>query len=624
MEYQINCEVCGELFIPDGRRKKRCSKDHTRDCSVCGKTFKIISNVKSDREFCSKTCASKPRHRINSCVICGKSFHKISKTCSKKCGEALRARTYTTNAKEKTCLLCEKTFTPTSSTQKYCKNEHKLNCKICRKPFIITDPLSKRKYCSSECASLVINGKEANIKRSKTSLKNYGVENPQTTEELKEKIRKSNIDHYGVAHPMMLDEFKNKAVKTNREKYGVDYTLQDPEIRKKIEKTNIERYGVKNPFSSPEIIKKINKTFMERYGHTWANQSDEIKTKRTATNLERYGVPNVMMVAENIEKANRTFSESVNNGKVTHPKISQLNKNFAKMLETLPYVDNVKFEVGFGIFQADLQINDSLLIDINPTVTHNSFKSFGCVINKCNDTCEKHKKISKNYHYNRSVEALNLNKALIQLYDWDSEENIIRMIKAKLDKSFYKISARKLECRKISQAEANIFLAENHIQGKTMGQSHCYGLFKGTELLAVATFGSSRFNKNYDYEFIRYAVKSGIIIHGGSGRLFSQFINDVKPVSVISYVDFNHTTKDTFLKSLGFKEIKHTGPSLVYYNSDGRKYSNNSLLSVGADKLLKTNYGSIENSGLNNHGIMLLEGFLPIYTAGNRVFVWNQ
>ena len=107
-------------------------------------------------------------------------------------------------------------------------------------------------------------------------------------------------------------------------------------------------------------------------------------------------------------------------------------------------------------------------------------------------------------------------------------------------------------------------------------------------------------------------------------RLFKEFLNDANPLSVISYVNFDHTTKVTFLNSLGFEESKHTGPSLVYCNVDGRKYSNTSLLSVGADILLETNYGSAKESGLDNHAIMLLEGFLPVYTSGNRVFIWNN
>jgi hypothetical protein len=85
-------------------------------------------------------------------------------------------------------------------------------------------------------------------------------------------------------------------------------------------------------------------------------------------------------------------------------------------------------------------------------------------------------------------------------------------------------------------------------------------------------------------------------------------------------VDFDHTTaKNIFLQQCGFEELKPTGPSLVWTKGSERIY-NNSLLSLGADRLLGTNYGSPKICGLKNKDIMLIEGWLPVYTSGNRVF----
>ena len=49
-----------------------------------------------------------------------------------------------------------------------------------------------------------------------------------------------------------------------------------------------------------------------------------------------------------------------------------------------------------------------------------------------------------------------------------------------------------------------------------------------------------------------------------------------------------------------------------------------SLLSIGADRILGTSYGSKKESGMDNRDIMLAEGFLEVYTAGNRVYLWNK
>lgn len=628
-EYQAVCEICGDAFIPNGRRKKRCAKTHMKQCENqnCNNEFEITANMKITKAFCSHKCRGEASKVLRICVVCGKEFYKVSKTCSRECETKLAVNTYSKKTDAKECMLCGEEFAPRSPTQKYCSNTHYRDCQMCGKKFSFTDPLSKKKYCSSSCASKIINGKEAQERRRATSLVNFGTEFPQQTEELKNKIKQANLDKYGVEHAMMLDEFQDKVKKNNKKKYGVEHTLQIPEIRERIAKTNLEKYGHENPWGSSIIQDKIKDIFLERYGHEWANQSELVKNKRTLTNMEKYGVPNVMMLSENVIKSQETFSKTVNESGVKHRKVSLLNQKFAeKIKEEVSEVENIEFEATFGRFQADFKINDTLLIDLNPTISHNSLKSFGCVIGGCDENCEKHKLLKKNYHYQRAVEAKKNGISLVQVFEWDDEQSIIKRINAKLRKDVVKISARKMSVQKIDQSVANEFLAEVHIQGRAKGQSDCYGLFDSEDdLIAVATFGKSRFNNNYDYEFIRYAVKDGYIIHGGSGKLFKSFVDDVSPSSVISYVDFSHTTGNTFLSSLGFEEIKETGPSLVYHRiRDNKKFSNTSVVSQGADRLLGTEYGTQKESGLSNSEIMILEGFLPVYTAGNRVFVWEK
>lgn len=629
-EYQAVCEICGDAFIPNGRRKKRCAKTHMKQCENqnCNNEFEITANMKITKAFCSHKCRGEASKVSRICVVCGKEFYKVSKTCSRECETKLAVNTYSKKTDAKECMLCGEEFAPRSPTQKYCSNAHYRDCQMCGKKFSFTDPLSKKKYCSSSCASKIINGKEAQERRRATSLVNFGTEFPQQTEELKNKIKQANLDKYGVEHAMMLDEFQDKVKKNNKKKYGVEHILQIPEIRERIAKTNLEKYGHENPWGSSIIQDKINQTFLNNYGYEWANQSDVVKDRRSVSNLEKYGVENVMMLPETVMKAQETFSNSVNNGKVKHRKISQLNQKFATMLkENVNTIDGIKFEIGFGSFQADFGINDkAVLIDLNPTISHNTFKSFSCVIGGCSAECDKHKAIRRDYHYKRALEAKKNNISLMQFFEWDNDDKIIKMLNAKLDKNFVKLSARKLTVEKIPQSDANIFLQKFHIQGRAKGQSDCYGLFDSEgNLIAVATFGKSRFNNNYDYEFIRYAVKDGYIIHGGSGKLFKSFVDHVSPSSVISYVDFSHTTGNTFLSSLGFEEIQETGPSLIYHRiKDNKRIANTSLLSIGVDNLLGTEYGTQKESGLSNSEIMILEGFLPVYTAGNRVFVWEK
>ena len=224
--------------------------------------------------------------------------------------------------------------------------------------------------------------------------------------------------------------------------------------------------------------------------------------------------------------------------------------------------------------------------------------------------------------YLRARAATKAGIRLKQIYPWDSAETIDRLLSFESANIERKLSARKLEVREISKKSEREFLDANHVQGFVRGSKWARGLFMGDELLAVATFGPSRFRKGYEYEFLRYAVKKGVIIRGGAPRLMKRFVSDVNPKSVLSYVDYAHTTGDTFLPSCGFVELKPSGGTIMWLHKDGRYFTQSSIHRLGADRLLGTSYGPREVCGLNNEGIMKAEGFAAYRTAGNRVFEW--
>lgn len=230
---------------------------------------------------------------------------------------------------------------------------------------------------------------------------------------------------------------------------------------------------------------------------------------------------------------------------------------------------------------------------------------------------------SEDNPYLRARAATKAGLRLKQIYPWDSTEVIDHLLGFERATIKRKLSARKLEVREVAKKPEREFLDANHVQGFVRGSKWAKGLFDGDELLAVATFGPSRFRKGYEYEFLRYAVKRGVIIRGGAPRLMKRFVSDVNPKSVLSYVDYAHTTGDTFLPSCGFIELKPSGGTVMWVHKDGRYFTQSSIQRLGADRLLGTSYGPREVCGLNNEGIMKAEGFAAYRTAGNRVFEWR-
>lgn len=571
---EASCEVCGDAFTPDGRRKARCAKEHWFSCASCGDSFLLKSTMKATKRFCSVKCAQVPNKVKRICVVCGESNERRAKTCSTKC--ATKLRNEIVSAQEKICEWCGVSFSALS-TKKYCDGPHYSSCDVCESRFQV-NPYSPRRTCSALCNGKLVNTPESNEKRKETSRKNW----------------------------------------------GTDFPFQAETVKAKIAASNVKRYGAKSPLASQELRAKGRETSLRNWGTEWHVQSPEGQAARIRTNLERYGVPNTFMVPEFIEKSRQIIDERISAGEIKPRKISKLNQRLAEMLES-ELNQIVTFEERFGKFNADLFVGDKVLVDLHPTVSHNSLKAFPCVIRGCDDGCREHQATSTVYHLNRAKAALEADRTLVQWYGWESDEALVAYLKRKFE-PVRKFSARKLELVKLKSKQANDFLAEHHIQGRGRGQSYFYGLQKDGELLAVATFGKSRFGSKVEWEFNRYAVKAGVVIHGAAGRLFDAFKEEAKPTSVVSYLDFNHTTRQqTFLHSIRFEETGFTGPALMWHRmKDNALVNNVSLLAQGADRLLGTNYGPKEECGLDNRDIMLVEGFLPVYTAGNRVFVWGN
>lgn len=611
MTKEKNCAYCGDLFQPARTSSKYCNNPHYATCH-CGETF-IVKNLSRPAKTCSSSCASKMSH--------------------------------TEESKKKRIR---------NNIEKYGVEHHFQDERI--KKAIIEKVEGTAGRFGTTASIKAIRDKYGvdNVsqleaikeKKKATTLKNYNVENPAQSEIIKKKIRETNMIKYGSPHPMQNRRIREKAFNTIRELYGVDYITQDPNIIERIRATSIERYGVDYPskssssiiktrdtnlerygvestFSYPLIKEKIAKTNLDRYEAENPFASEIIKERIKKTMIERYGVENASQHPPLTIKARKTFEKRVNSGTI-NGRVSKINRGIAKMIEETWGLETV-LEKSIENYSIDLYVPEKeLFIEINPIITHNSLTPFACVLNSCEKDCNKHKTVSRDYHYKKALFARDNNLKLIQVYEWDLG-NLKSLLSPRLEEGYQKHSARKLSLQKVDSRTVNKFFNDNHLQGTVRGQDYCYGLFKDEELLAVASFGASRYNKSYDYEFLRYAVKKGHIIHGGANKLFKSFLEELIPSSVISYVDFDHSTGPSFLAGLGFKEEKPTGPVKKWYNPTSHKtLSSNSLYKVGADRLLGTNYGNRKESGLDNEEILIIEGFLPTYTSGSRVFIWEE
>lgn len=373
--------------------------------------------------------------------------------------------------------------------------------------------------------------------------------------------------------------------RTILQKYGVEYAIQNKEIKGKKDQTNLKKYGTTAPSSTPEVIAKIRKTKIEKYGTYNTSSLDSIKEKMKKTCLERYGVEYSCM-AKHCREA-------------SHKIISQINKRWANRLKC------EEFEIQIGLYSFDMK-KDNILIEVNPTVTHNS--TIGPVWFKDSKPKEK------NYHQTKLNIALENNYDCFMIWDWDDEEKIINFFKSRK-----KIFARETEIKEVSEKDCNEFLIQNHFQGTCKGQDIRLGLYKDNQLLEIMTFGKPRYNKDCQWELLRLCTKPEVLVVGGASKLFKHFTDNYNPESIISYCDLSKFSGKVY-ENLGMVKINKERPSCHWFNIRTNQHITNNLLRQrGADQLL----GTKDGKGTSNKEIMIREGFVEVYDCGQATYIWK-
>lgn len=646
-EVERVCQIpeCGEKFTTYNPKAKFCPRTHYRECA----------NPDCDNVFIVGTSSSRKAARKCCCARCSAIVSHLD-------GKDKEARRRNSQAKYGT-------DSPMQSNEVKEKIRKSLE----------KNPDKDTRF-----------GSEAFMKNIRDK---YGVDNVSKLDEVKEKKRATTLKNFGVDSPMKSDEIQHRVASTNMRKYVMKTVLESPEVREKARAATREKYGTDYTMQSSAGIARIMKTNNEKYGTDWATQSDGIKEKTKDTNMKKYGsgtyltsdagiadisaimndrygvdnpfksddvqadirrywqdnfgVDNPSQLDEVKEKRAETIAERAASDPnfMQHHRISNLNAGIAnRLMDDIPGAV-VEYEpvLGNGM-NADMKISldgRSVIIDINPTVSHNMDVPFICRIMGCKQPCQRHENpITKSYHLSRARTATeNLDMPYIQFYEWDSYDVILKLVSSHISKIHHRISAHDTDIvimkSKKQQRMVRDFINRNHVQGSVGGQKHYYALFANDctdydnpeNILAVATFGKPRFNKAYESEFLRYAVKHDWLVRGGSKKLFDAFVEDEQPRNMISYVDYDHTTKKTtFMTTLGFKEDVSAASPTVYWSKPGeiKRINNNSLVRLGADKMLNTHYGSREECGMNNVQIMKKEGWLQVPSSGNRVFVWEN
>jgi predicted nucleic acid-binding Zn ribbon protein len=512
------------------------------------------------------------------------------------------------------------------------------------------------KTCSRRCGQST---EESKDKRKKTMLLNYGVDNISKSDIFKEKKKQTSLKNYGVGHYLQKKENAEKVKQSNLKKYGVSCTLHTFENKKKKIDTWIEKYGVDHISKADSIKHKTKTTNIARYGNRCAANgavADNGKLKKENTFIKKYGYKNTLIAgcavrknidyilkAKQISNIKHKFKDYVtplirisNYNGVDNKNIYEFKCNFCKNIfkdhlddgktpRCLKCFKNNRSKLEIEIYEFiseycnDAVHSNRTLIGPKEVDIYIPSKNIAVEFNGLYWHSESNGK-DKYYHITKTNECKNKGVQLIHIFqdEWINKKDIVKSILlSKLGLITNKTGARNCTIKVPSNKEAKEFLNTNHIQGH-INSKYKYGLYdKNDELVSLMTFSNSRYNKNYDYELMRFCNKLNMNVVGGFTRLLKHFIKTHNSTSIISYADIRYSNGNSYINN-GFKLRHNSSPNYYYVKNNDIRESRISFQKHKLKDLLQ-----IYDESLTEAENMRLNEYERIWDCGNFVFEYS-
>ena len=463
---------------------------------------------------------------------------------------------------------------------------------------------------------------EALAKKVKTNMENFGVPSLLCKREFRESCM---TNKYGKAHPQQVEEIKKRTRETFKEHYGKEHYFETDEFKEYTKQYNIDKYGVDNVFKLQEFQDKATQTMIDKYG------------------VPKYAQGHI----KHIENMNREYWLShfydkkidafdIDSCMLYHGiSLSCLGnklKEFNIELRT-KYSSKNEFEIykffqdnGVNVKRKDRKVIAPMEIDIYLPEYHMGVEFDGLAFHSSGPegTREVTKNVSPHYHIHKTDLCKNSGVQLLHIFENEWVDACKRdiwksVLLNKIGKS-HRIYARKTDARLIDTEIASIFCSENHLQGGC-SCSVALGLFSNDELVAVMTFGKPRFNKNYDWELIRYCCKKYCTVVGGASKLLSAF-KRLHKGSIISYANLRWSDGKLY-ENLGFKLVRKSEPNYFYFKVKHEILPTDMVLHSRVEFQKHKLKGKLEvyDENLSEKENMYMNNYRTIYDCGNLVYV---
>lgn len=300
-----------------------------------------------------------------------------------------------------------------------------------------------------------------------------------------------------------------------------------------------------------------------------------------------------------------TFQQAVQRydlGEYVTYRISSFESSFENFLKTLDveYIRNYRGENGLEI---DFYIPSKKCgFEMNPSSIHVT--------------------VGQNYHQDKKLSYLDLGVVVYHIYgyEWILKRFLIEVfVKSKLGIYDKRIGARECDVREVSYKDASLFLEQYHLMGTGIRGSEYLGLYYQNMLVSLLVMGNSRFNAEYDWEILRFVSKSGWQVIGGFGKLFNAFLkSQPSDVSIMTYVDFDKSSKVPVYEKVGFKYERLTKPDYIWVKVTDQSYV--TRYQSQKKKLIEKGY----SENLTEKEIMESLYYRQMWLSGNLVYTYES
>lgn len=363
-------------------------------------------------------------------------------------------------------------------------------------------------------------------RRENTNLQKYGTLNPGANAEVRKKAKETMLKKYGVPHALNNEFFLNKSKETLQKNYNVSSPMHSLDIKEKQKETVLNKYGVSNVMKNEEVKQNLKNTFLQKFGVDNPSKNPKIIEKILQTNLN-----------------NKTFGTSIG------------EKNLKDFIENqLGLKCSSGFIGGNKPKQLDIIVEGkNIAIEYNGSYWHS----------------EANPNMYKNYHLEKKLSCDKKNIKLIQIFDfeWENRKTQVQsFLRSCLNVNSIYLNARSCELIELNKKEANLFLDNWHILGKTKFIK-AFGLKFNNEIQAVITIGKHH-RTNSEYVLSRYCGKQNVTVRGGLSKLVKHALKEFK--SLTTWIDLRYSNGQSWINN-GWEIVHTLPPDYFYYDTKTNK-----------------------------------------------------